>query len=200
MTDAIRCSRCEQHLDPEAFAPTHRKSGDWCRACRKAYMAGYNAKRYEPERIARASAPRTCKRCQTTFTRWDTYSHPGSAATHCRPCYNAKARERSGRQPRKPKPMRLYGKAQGAAWDALRAQVHSEETHCWICNEYVDQTLHGHDRLGPTVDHVIPTALGGPNTRDNLRLAHRSCNSARGDARDERIKYLRLALAMSEKI
>lgn len=31
-----------------------------------------------------------------------------------------------------------------------------------------------------SADHLIPRALGGPDTLDNLRPAHRSCNSARG--------------------
>ncbi|GMV27712.1 MAG: HNH endonuclease [Phycisphaerae bacterium] len=31
-----------------------------------------------------------------------------------------------------------------------------------------------------SADHLIPRALGGPDTLDNLRPAHKSCNSARG--------------------
>ena len=41
---------------------------------------------------------------------------------------------------------------------------------CWLCGRP------GAD----TVDHVIPRALGGPDTLDNLRAAHRVCNSRRG--------------------
>lgn len=41
---------------------------------------------------------------------------------------------------------------------------------CWLCG-----------KLGATtIDHVIPRSLGGPDTLDNLRAAHGSCNSARG--------------------
>jgi 5-methylcytosine-specific restriction endonuclease McrA len=31
-----------------------------------------------------------------------------------------------------------------------------------------------------TADHIVPRAHGGPDTLDNLRCVHRSCNSRRG--------------------
>lgn len=58
---------------------------------------------------------------------------------------------------------------------ALRRQVHREESACWLCQ--------GRDlRAGEawTIDHVIPRALSGSDTRENLRRAHSSCNSRRG--------------------
>lgn len=33
----------------------------------------------------------------------------------------------------------------------------------------------------PTIDHVIPLAKGGMHSWDNVRLAHHSCNSTKGD-------------------
>lgn len=38
---------------------------------------------------------RPCRVCGEKFERWDDYGHPGSARTHCRPCYNDKARQRT---------------------------------------------------------------------------------------------------------
>lgn len=32
-----------------------------------------------------------------------------------------------------------------------------------------------------TADHIIPRASGGDDSLDNMRPAHKSCNSARGD-------------------
>jgi 5-methylcytosine-specific restriction endonuclease McrA len=37
------------------------------------------------------------------------------------------------------------------------------------------------NRLGFTFDHVIPVSKGGTNDLQNIRPAHRSCNSARGN-------------------
>jgi 5-methylcytosine-specific restriction endonuclease McrA len=32
----------------------------------------------------------------------------------------------------------------------------------------------------PTVDHLIPVSEGGTDAPENLRLAHRTCNTKRG--------------------
>lgn len=51
---------------------------------------------------------------------------------------------------------------------------------CHICNEPIDMTLDRSDPDYPSVDHVVPLALGGPHTQDNLRPAHMRCNSLKG--------------------
>lgn len=51
---------------------------------------------------------------------------------------------------------------------------------CHLCSESVDPDLRSpHPRSG-TVDHLVPIALGGSHSLDNVRLAHRSCNISRG--------------------
>lgn len=40
---------------------------------------------------------------------------------------------------------------------------------CWICDKPGSDTR----------DHVVPLAEGGTNTPENIRPAHRACNSAR---------------------
>lgn len=174
----IRCSRCELHLELEAFAPSHRRTGAWCRACSKAYMADRNA-------TLEATRVRTCKRCGCTFTKWDNYKHGGSARTHCRPCYNAKARERY--KPREPRVLKFNfhptsGRPQGKLWDQLRDRVFAEEPNCWICGDLVDQSIRSGQPDAKTVDHVIPLSHGGhPTDRANLRMAHHRCNAGRGN-------------------
>jgi 5-methylcytosine-specific restriction endonuclease McrA len=44
---------------------------------------------------------------------------------------------------------------------------------CHICGEWVSI----HDL---TLDHIIPLKKGGTHTADNIRVAHRSCNSRKG--------------------
>jgi 5-methylcytosine-specific restriction endonuclease McrA len=52
---------------------------------------------------------------------------------------------------------------------------------CWLCGAPVDMSLQStNDRWAPSLDHVVPNAHGGPNSIDNLRLAHRLCNGKRG--------------------
>ena len=52
---------------------------------------------------------------------------------------------------------------------------------CNICGRKVDLHLSGRAKYGPTIDHLTPISLGGTNDADNLALAHRLCNSARGN-------------------
>ena len=35
--------------------------------------------------------------------------------------------------------------------------------------------------LYPSLDHIIPMAKGGSHTWDNVQIAHRRCNSLKGD-------------------
>lgn len=66
-----------------------------------------------------------------------------------------------------------------------RRVVLEEERACWICGggPTPDDPL--------TADHVLPRARGGGHERTNLRAAHASCNSARGD-RDPRPPGIRV--------
>lgn len=52
---------------------------------------------------------------------------------------------------------------------------------CQICSEPVDRDAHYLDGWSATLDHIIPRSLGGTNEPDQLRLAHRWCNSVRGN-------------------
>jgi 5-methylcytosine-specific restriction endonuclease McrA len=51
---------------------------------------------------------------------------------------------------------------------------------CHVCRGPVDRTLSGRHRLGPTLDHLVPLALGGEHSYANTALAHRACNSSKG--------------------
>lgn len=59
-------------------------------------------------------------------------------------------------------------------------------TDCGICGETVDLALRHPDLMSPSVDHIMPVALGGSNDEDNLQLSHLVCNltkQARADYR-----------------
>ena len=57
-----------------------------------------------------------------------------------------------------------------AAWRKLRAEILADHPDCAMCG------LPGADEL----DHIIPAALGGQPTRDNVRSVHARCNRAAG--------------------
>lgn len=57
-----------------------------------------------------------------------------------------------------------------------------DQAICQLCNEPVDMTLGPRHSEGPTLDHIIPQSLADEpdHSAENLRLAHRLCNSLRG--------------------
>ena len=78
-------------------------------------------------------------------------------------------------------PVRSKGRT-GRPWRRVAARVYAEETVCWVCGEYVDQTLPPRTPRSRSVDHVVPLSRGGdPLNRANLRLAHIGCNTGRSN-------------------
>ncbi len=58
---------------------------------------------------------------------------------------------------------------------------------CHICGEYCnwyDYTFRGNNKICgnyyPSIDHVIPLSKGGKHSWENVRLAHRICNTKKG--------------------
>lgn len=54
----------------------------------------------------------------------------------------------------------------------ITAQYERQRGRCYWCEEKVGATYH--------VDHVIPLALGGANTADNIVISCPTCNSSKG--------------------
>jgi 5-methylcytosine-specific restriction endonuclease McrA len=93
-------------------------------------------------------------------------SHPS-----CGICDVCRSKSRSGRRSR--------AKARQKANDRLRKKAHKKKKQiiklygkwCYIC----------HDKIGNTIDHVIPISKGGTNDISNLRPACYQCNYEKGD-------------------
>ena len=51
---------------------------------------------------------------------------------------------------------------------------------CGICGDPVDRDADALANLAPSLDHIVPRSLGGGHESENLRTAHRVCNSRRG--------------------
>lgn len=52
---------------------------------------------------------------------------------------------------------------------------------CHICGRLIDLKLSGMHPMGFTIDHLLPVSRGGTNEISNLHVAHRRCNTARGN-------------------
>ena len=63
-----------------------------------------------------------------------------------------------------------------------RLERHPEQAVCWLCGNTIDMQLPTSHPMSFTLDHIVPLARGG-NLHGEVRPAHRSCNSARGNGR-----------------
>ena len=53
-------------------------------------------------------------------------------------------------------------------------KLNDQQLYCYLCGELIAR------QRDLSADHVIPRAHGGPTTVDNLRPAHKLCNSRKG--------------------
>jgi hypothetical protein len=71
----------------------------------------------------------------------------------------------------------------GTPFRRAQAQCFAEETHCFFCGEYVDQTMANYrDRKARSVHHLIPPDVAPElaNKRVVMRLSHIGCNASYG--------------------
>lgn len=76
------------------------------------------------------------------------------------------------------------GKQDNITLDAL---IERDGGICYLCGGEVEERRkfkrgqpRGDMRFYPSVDHVVPISRGGEHTWENVKLAHRSCNSRKG--------------------
>lgn len=62
----------------------------------------------------------------------------------------------------------------------LHRVAERDNDRCYLCMGLVDWLSHFTDDQYPSIDHVIPLVDGGGHTWDNVKLAHRLCNSIKG--------------------
>jgi hypothetical protein len=56
--------------------------------------------------------------------------------------------------------------------------------YCQICGCDVDLSAVFPDRMRPSVDHIVPRALGGDDSKSNNQLSHLLCNQRKGARSD----------------
>lgn len=81
---------------------------------------------------------------------------------------------------RKSAHIRRASKANSAVYDDVQLNILREiyDDTCYLCDTIV---VDGDPKLMPTHDHVIPLSKGGNHSYENAGLAHKSCNSAKGN-------------------
>lgn len=134
------------------------------RRCRDCGWAGLRPTKVKPK------PPRACDRCGC-----DIATRP--RAKFCTPCARQKEIERYRDKCRRRRatvrglPSEPYTTEEIAARDDFR---------CGICSLPVDMTLKAPDFGSPSIDHKVPIAAGGADTKANVQLAHLNCNARKG--------------------
>lgn len=119
---------------------------------------------HREDRSRKGPFPHTCVQCERGF------ASPSPIAKFC----SDRCRGRSNRQRHRPDEKRML---------TLRPRVLARDgLLCYLCCQTIDQELNYLHPEALTLDHVIPRANGGPTTIENLRPAHRRCNSNKRDA------------------
>lgn len=61
---------------------------------------------------------------------------------------------------------------------------------CHLCRRQVSKLLRSPHPRSASFDHLIPVSYGGTDAPENLRLAHRGCNSRRGNRGDVQLQLV----------
>lgn len=112
-----------------------------------------------------------CAECETRFRP----NHLNQK--YCSVVCGAKKQRRIGRGIRRARKL-----SNGAAESIDPTIVFKRDNwRCYICKIYTPKALRGtYDDRAPEMDHVIPLAVGGTHTMDNVRCCCRQCNSEKG--------------------
>lgn len=120
-------------------------------------------------------SPRPCDSCGKAFT---PIRPAGYFATYCsRACRDreARARYRHVGHGREFRTDRVIGRVR--RW----AIYERDGWRCQLCGGKVKPDLPWDDDGAATLDHVVPVSLGGRWEESNLQLAHRACNTEKGN-------------------
>lgn len=111
-----------------------------------------------------------CPDCQSFVCR----KAPGAVHQRCSSCKVVRNREINARKNHK---RRTAGRIEVGIRDLAKR----DGERCYLCHRKLNLTLPGTAKWGATIDHILPVSFGGTNEANNLALAHRHCNVARGN-------------------
>ena len=125
-----------------------------------------------------ADEERICIECETSF-----FCHPNSNQIFCsRACQKKNSHMRHDVARRSRKSAAIIDRG-----ITLQKVCNRDRCQCYLCGQSIDwedyKIINGKKYAGkryPSIDHVVPLIHGGSHQWDNVRLAHLSCNSAKG--------------------
>jgi 5-methylcytosine-specific restriction endonuclease McrA len=81
---------------------------------------------------------------------------------------------------------RARAKKHGVRWEVvdLMAIVERDGFNCQICGMPIDPEAPVRGKFSLSIDHIIPLAIGGSHTADNVRATHLVCNLGKAQTSD----------------
>lgn len=186
----IKCLKCGSIYEVGANIVRTKHNQIYCQSC-----ASLKAEKKRQKRIAKAEQRNRIKRAKTQleFSQQLTFK----VCEQCGTLFvgdNKYCSRKCGDRIREHKKSRLRikrAKKNGCVdyTITLDKLIKRDNNICYLCNKecnLLDYTYQGNTFVAgnyyPSIDHVIPLAKGGTHTWNNVRLAHRLCNSIKSDA------------------
>jgi 5-methylcytosine-specific restriction endonuclease McrA len=190
------CSKAHSEKLRQSLKPKKPKVEKHCDFCAKSFITNLPAARFcsadcrtegtkqegkaERAKLAELNPRRfdfDCDRCGKLVVT-DKMVTKGSYGRYCRVCALQLRRERyrvkTARRQKVMNPVRI----------SVDFLIERDGVICHLCQQPVDSALPRNDRMGATIDHVIPLSKGGVDELDNLKLAHWICNIRKGNKTD----------------
>lgn len=137
---------------------------EWCQGCVNAFR--YRSQGYSLYKTI------LCQHCRTPVRGRGPHTLNGATCDECRA---EQVRAQKKRRRARKRGVRVSGER-----ITLSALDERDGGICHLCKGIVDWSAHHTANRYPSIDHVIPLANGGSHTWDNVKLAHRLCNSRKG--------------------
>lgn len=184
-----RSSRHRFCSDKCRYAAKDKARGIPCAACGEQMM-------WQGKLVAGVSMHQSCKaEMHAKLHNATTYKN-GCRCDACKSAVSARmrayadsVREKHGAHPttllrRKFREENGYWRNQrGSDWIAskLRLEIYERDGwECYLCSLPIDRESHWNDNFAPSLDHLVPRSAGGSHNAENLKTAHRVCNSLKG--------------------
>jgi hypothetical protein len=157
---ARECVICGNEFQPSET--TVRRWGEQKTCSRACHTAAMHQARFTP-------SVRACAGCGVSIV-----ALPGAMCSECRV-------ERKRDQWRQKNRKRRAELRAAASEPYTLAEIAERDRYCCqLCREPVDMSVAAPDPWSPSIDHIVPLADGGDDTRANVQLAHRTCNTRKG--------------------
>lgn len=155
-----------------------------CDSCNTEFWTAFEQQRFCSDscRLTKTAATQSrvyfhkCNDCQTQFA---TSRHlSGVSATAIRRC---KVCQLERRRMRDRKKTLVRQKAISNPRISVLLIAKRDSYLCHLCNQIVDMDIERTDKMGATIDHILPLSKGGLDTMENVALAHWICNIRKGN-------------------